>query len=115
MSVQESPRNDAVDAMTARFVDVSLHTGDPGTTGDNEVSGGDYTRAQASWSSASGGLAGITQNLVFQVPAGNEVTHLGMWDSSTGWTASAELNEPQPFNNDGELTVQELTVTIENI
>src|SRR5690554_6745232 len=108
MPVQESPRNDATDAMVAHFVMVSLHTSNPGNDGSNEVSGGDYTRVEASWSSASGGLAGITQNLVYQVPAGNEITHLGMWNSDGNWAASAQLDESQPFNNDGELTVQEL-------
>lgn len=114
MSIQVGPLNDGADALAARFVTVSLHTGDPGDTGTNELSGGAYTRVQASWAPASDGLAEISENLVYQVPAGNMITHVGMWDANDNWAAAGELTESQPFNNDGELTIQTLTVSLSN-
>lgn len=115
MAVQVEPRNDAVDAMTPYFVSISLHTGDPGSSGDNELTGDNYSRETADWSSASDASASITQDLVYQVSAGNEITHIGMWDSDDVWAGSVELDNPQPFVNDGELTVKTLSVTINNM
>lgn len=66
----------------------SLHTADPGKTGDSEASGGPYARKALTQFTAvdSSGNAKRTRNvtaLLFQVPAGT-YTHIGMWDASTG-------------------------------
>jgi hypothetical protein len=57
----------------------SLHTGDPGTTGVNEVAtGSGYNRQQASWGTAS--LSQIAAATVtFNVPAATTIQYWGIW------------------------------------
>jgi hypothetical protein len=66
---------------------MSLHTGDPGTTGTNESTGGSpaYARKALTWSAASGGSKAISNSPVFDVPA-STISYVGMWDSSTSGT-----------------------------
>ena len=63
---------------------VSLHTGDPGTTGANEATGGSpaYARKTTTW--AGGASDGVVTGtaVVFDVPAGT-YTHLGFWNGAT--------------------------------
>jgi hypothetical protein len=94
---------------------VSLHTGDPGETGANEVTATDYTRlalprTTADWSRSDDGL-GLTfvanaSAISFPSPSSNwgTVTHVGIWDASTSgnllWTgalaAGVEMNAGSP-------------------
>lgn len=66
---------------------ISLHTGDPGTTGAAEASGGSptYARKQTTWTggAADGVVAGSAVN--FDVPAGT-YTHIGVWTAATSGT-----------------------------
>ena len=80
-------RNAAVNAVALNGAHnyFSLHTGDPGTTGANEVIGGSYARVLATYPSATNGTsttAGATHN----VPAGTTVTHFGRWSALSGGT-----------------------------
>ncbi|WP_043648081.1 phage tail fiber protein [Nocardia thailandica] len=63
---------------------VSLHTGDPGSTGTAEASGGTpaYARKQSTWTSGSGGALTGSQ-VVIDVPAGT-YTYAGLWDAVSG-------------------------------
>lgn len=68
----------ACDAVTAMFDTVTLHTDNPGTTGENVD---DAVGAESvSWSVASGGVA--TATVTFEGITG-EWTHIGLWNSST--------------------------------
>ena len=63
----------------------SLHSGAPGDTGANEVTGGTpaYARkAVTSAAAASGGAISYTADVVFDVPAVT-VAHVGYWDAIT--------------------------------
>lgn len=74
---------------------VSLHTGDPGDTGANEVTGGNYARIQvanAGWTKTTAGTASATNNADITFPATGTVTwsatappvsHVGIWSAST--------------------------------
>jgi hypothetical protein len=64
---------------------VSLHTGDPGTTGANEVTRvahatgpGAYQRRATAWTDAITGRVGAATPVTFNVPSGTTVTHWGM-------------------------------------
>src|SRR6478735_6212615 len=59
---------------------VSLHTGDPGTTGANEQSGGAAARKQTTW--AGGADDGVVpgSEVTIDVPAG-AYTHFGVWSA----------------------------------
>lgn len=69
---------------------VSLHNGDPSTTGANELTGGSpaYARKAVTWGTAASGLrANSTAALDFDIPAGTTVLHFGFWSASTAGTA----------------------------
>lgn len=85
MPLTETEINAGIDFHTGRITFISLHTGAPGTTGANEVTGGDYARVATSWAAASGGFADDS-NLSFDVPANISVLHVGGWSASSGGT-----------------------------
>lgn len=77
------------DFIATRGDQISLHSGDPGTTGADEVSGGGYSRATPTWGAAqivSGGAhdgkARVAANpLQMNAPGGVSITHYGVWKS----------------------------------
>ena len=87
---------DAIGDMTIHAATyVSLHTGNPGTTGASEVSGGSYARvqvnaqagAQPAWNTAAS--AAMDNNGAITFPQGGgdaAVTHFGLWTASTSGT-----------------------------
>jgi hypothetical protein len=80
-------RNAAVNAVAQNggFNYFSLHTGDPGTSGANEVVGGSYARVLATFPAAATG-ASTTAGATHNVPAGVTVTHFGRWSAASGGT-----------------------------
>lgn len=77
-------RNNLANVLAGRVGYISLHTGDPGTTGANEVSGSGYARKAVVWGAAGSGIA-TGGEVTFNVPAGS-FTHYGLWSSSSGST-----------------------------
>lgn len=70
-------------ALAQAYVDlidhVSLHSGDPGTTGANETG---ITRAAITWGTPVAGVVDST-TASFVIPSGTTViTHVGLWGSS---------------------------------
>jgi len=65
---------------------VSLHTGDPSTTGANEVTGGTYARVAATWNTPSGGSVTNSNALSINLPASTTATYFGVWSASTAGT-----------------------------
>lgn len=63
---------------------ISLHTGDPSTTGANEATGGSpaYARKAVTWAAAASGQRSNNAALTFDVPAGT-YQYAGMWDALT--------------------------------
>lgn len=59
---------------------ISMHTGDPGTTGANEATGGGYSRQTTTWS-AGGSDGTITGSQVTVPVAAGTYTHFGVWSS----------------------------------
>lgn len=95
MAKSDTHANEILDAIgdgTLSATHISLHTGDPGGTGANEVSGGSYARVQVNqngttqpyWNTASG--SAMDNNGAITFPEGGadaSVTHVGIWDAST--------------------------------
>lgn len=65
---------------------VSLHTGDPSTTGANEVTGGSYARVSATWNSPSGGSVTNSNSLSINLPASTTASYFGIWSASSSGT-----------------------------
>src|SRR5690349_17278888 len=83
MAFSNASKNVALDAIGAAATWLSIHSGDPGTTGANEIPSS--TRAQTTWSPASGGSKTGTAAAI-GVPAGATASHWGLWTGSTGGT-----------------------------
>lgn len=90
---------------------ISIHAGDPGRTGANEVAGGSYARVQrdpadANWSASSDGLTDNVAAITFPAPTGwtgapLSITHAGAWDAASGgnFIGRAILSTPKTVNN----------------
>lgn len=92
MSISNYAENKLLDhilgktSFTMPSVYVSLHTGDPGETGANEVAGGSYARqavAGAGWNAAASGLADNVNAINFTNMPACTVVGVGLWDAST--------------------------------
>lgn len=107
--------NPMLDAAGGEIDSVSLHDDDPGSTGVNELAGGSYARQTPSWGSASGGEIQTSSALDFDVPGGNTVAWVGLWDS-TGPTflGGIQLDASEAFSSDGTYTVTSITLSLDN-
>lgn len=85
MAFAAATKNAAVDAIVALGNWISLHTGDPGTTGANEASGGSYGRQQSAHGAASSGVA-TGAEVTFAGLIAASYTHFGYWSASTSGT-----------------------------
>ena len=95
MSLSDFAENELLDALLKNgsfaggaTVYVSLHAGDCGENGANEVAGGSYVRqASGGFSTAAGGTTDNDALIDFAgMPAvgGGGVTHIGIWDLVSG-------------------------------
>ena len=100
-------RNVGVDAIAALAVKIALHTGDPGAadTADNEVTGGSYARGTASWASASGGAAALSSDVSIDVPSGNTITYISIWNTAGTTRYLKKSVTSEAFGADGTYTV----------
>lgn len=84
MGIPNATHQAASNAIAALGNWISVHTSDAGTTGDNEASGGGYTRKQTTWTPGSTGTnTGTEVNI--PVPAGTYVEG-GIWSAASGGT-----------------------------
>ena len=107
MALNNNGLNAQVGGLTAVAAFASLHTAEPNASGSNEVTGGTYTREAITWAAASGGTAVSSAQIVFDVPSGVTITHLGYWSASTSGTfyGSRQLDTSQTFSSAGTYTI----------
>lgn len=100
-------RNVAVDAIAALAVRVALHTGDPGgaNSASNEVTGGSYARGTIAWNAAASGAATPTGNVVIDVPSGQTVSWISLWNSAGTVRYLKKDVTDEAFGADGTYTV----------
>lgn len=91
---------------------ISLHDGDPGQTGANEISHTDYSRQTPSYNAASSGVASLSSSLSFQGPAGGSVTYIGFWIGTDffGSEAIDGSTNDTSFNSNGEYIVDQADI-----
>lgn len=70
-----------VDFTAPTALKVSLHTGDPGENGANEVVGGDYGRKSVAFNAASNKIATSTAVLEWENMPACTVKYVGLWDT----------------------------------
>lgn len=64
---------------TAKITFISLHTGDPGTTGANEVTGDGYSRKTVSWDTSTHKNTNLIQMENTGSTSWGTITHAGFW------------------------------------
>jgi hypothetical protein len=105
MAFNTNFRNDAVNAVAQNGAAnvYSLHTGDPGTTGANEVTGGSppYARKTATGFPTSTTGTATNSQVVFDVPPGT-ISHWGRWKAGVFYEGGA-LPASELYNGQGTL------------
>lgn len=78
-------KNAMLNALAALALYASLHDGDPGESGVNEISGGSpaYARKGNTWNAAANGSLDNSNAPVFDIPAGKTVKYVGFWSALT--------------------------------
>jgi len=108
--------------LAVTLFECSLHSDDPGVTGDNELSGGSpsYERVSPGFNAGSSSSTTYIANastMTFNVPAGSTVKYLGYWDSSGNFMAKHLLPSTETFTGQGEYVVSDgnaLSLTLED-
>lgn len=95
---------------------MSLHTGDPGATGANEVTGGSpaYQRRAITWNTASSGNLDDASVPAFDIPPSTTLSHFGLWSASSGGTflGGDALSTTETYGAQGTFTVSDLDVSL---
>lgn len=110
----DSTKNVGLDAIAAVIDRVSAHTGNPGATGANEVTGGSYARQTPTWSAAAFGVASLSGALTFSVPACT-ISYAGLWtNAGTVFRGYVVLPTPRVFTGAGTWVVDDLDLSLAN-
>jgi len=108
MGYSPDGKNAMLDALAGLAVFVSLHEGDPGDNGANEISGGApaYIRKGITWNPAAGGSLDSSNQPVLDVPAGKTVLYVGFWSAESGGVFyGAALVTEEVFGAQGTYTL----------
>jgi hypothetical protein len=90
---------------------MSLHNGDPGATGANEISGGGYARQVPNLAVDGDGDLTLAATAEFSGPASEPVTHIGFWGGGTWRGGFARSAGDAEFSTSGEYNVTAGTIT----
>jgi hypothetical protein len=114
MALTNIAKNAMLDELASVATVVSLHTGDPGTTGANELAGGNpaYARQSISWNAAAGGTLTANSQPTFDVPGDNTVSHFGLWSVGGQFQGGGPLSASEVFAAQGQYTLTSVTVTL---
>lgn len=104
-------QDNALDDFTGRYTWISIHTGDPGIDGSNEVTYTSGGRQQVSWPNVVSHQIIWTGQLTFLVPIGTYMFY-GMWDSASGgvWGDGQILAAPRTFVAAGALQLTQIVL-----
>ncbi|MFP3907125.1 MAG: hypothetical protein ACLFRV_03945 [Acidimicrobiales bacterium] len=117
MAWSDDGMKERADAVAALFDEVSLHTGDPGSSGTaNEWSGGGYARQSPSYDAAtidgSTAVASLSSAMSFTGPANEDAAYVGLWGTGSVFLGSvARSGGDASANAAGEYNVTKLDVT----
>lgn len=88
-----SERENLAANYAGRAYEARLHTGDPGTTGSNEVAGGDpaYARLVIGWNAGAVDGTYYSNDLAFNVPANTDLAFISLWRQDGSYMDKAPL------------------------
>jgi hypothetical protein len=78
---------------------LSLHDGDPGTTGANELTASPYARQQTAFDAAANGEAVNSDEETFDTGESTTITHVGLWTDTAAnngdflWRGTLDTNK----------------------
>lgn len=115
MSINSNGKNVALDALAAAIDYIGLHSGDPGSGGSSELSGGSpaYARKAVTWGSAAAGVVALTGTpYVFDVEGGDTVSFIGFWSAVSAGTCygGADVTD-EAFGAQGTYSLTAATIT----
>lgn len=93
----------------------SIHSGDPSTTGANEISGGSpaYARKAIVWAAAASSSKSQTGSCVFDIPASTTVAFVGFWSTLTSGTFYGAIDvTDEVFAGQGTYTFSGGTISV---
>lgn len=87
MPLNDAGRNASLDGLASVATFASLHSGDPSTTGANELTGGSpaYARKSITYAASASGQKSNSAVLTFDVPA-STVAYVGLWSAVSAGT-----------------------------
>jgi len=101
----DNAKNTMLDSLTTFYV--SIHSANPGENGDNELSGTNYNRVQASLSQASSGKRILETDVIMTIPGGSTVAYVGYWTDATGGTFLAyDSVAEETYIGDGQYEIK---------
>lgn len=104
------------DFVHASAIYVSLHEGDPGQTGVNEVVGGGYNRKLATFSAAANKETSNASDIEFPNMPTSTVTHIGLWSAASGgnfwWGGSLTVSKALTTGDTLKIPAGDLDVTL---
>lgn len=96
---------------------LSLHTGDPGQNGANEVTGGSYARKAITFDAASSKKCVSSAAIEFEGMPSATVSHVCLWDNSTSgnvkWAGSLAASKAVPAGETLRFKAGEVTVELD--
>jgi hypothetical protein len=111
MGFSPTAKNQMLDQWTTIWA--AAFSGNPGTSGANEISGGSYARVQATFNAASGGVRQMASNVQLQIPAGATVAFTGYFTAETGGTFIGDYDAAdETFNQAGTYTINAAATTL---
>lgn len=107
-------QDNALRDFTARYTWISIHTGDPGSTGANEAAYTSGGRQQVSWPAVVADQITWVGQLTFLVPVGTFLFY-GIWDSPSGgvWANGQLLDTPRTFTAAGALQLNLMILAVQ--
>lgn len=110
MAFSVTARNQALTGLDLK--QVSLHSGDPGTTGANLIAGGG--KQAATFNAAASGERVLNADVAFSSLGANQaVTHFGVWDTGgTNFLCGNTLTGDQAANAAGQYTLKATTTKV---
>lgn len=112
----DAAKNRMLDQMSATSdFFISAHTGSPGLTGANEVTGGSpaYARIEGTFAAASGAEKAMTGPVTLDIPAATSVVYIGVWTAVTaGVFLGQKLIPTEVFGSQGTLDVETLVLDL---
>jgi hypothetical protein len=95
---------------------VSLHIGDPGDAGANEVTGGSYARQPIAFGTVAAKGCSNSADINFTLMPTATITHIGIWSASTAgtfwWGGPLGANKTVGAGDTFKLAAAAVTVTL---